>query len=270
MIDTDTYIRQLTEANPIREATLRSAIQALKLSPGSRGLDAGCGIGLPALLLADAVGPTGHVTGLDISPEFLLHAKRIVANSGMSERISFRKGSVNQLPFKADTFDWVWSTDCVGYPVGELLPVLKEMARVVKPGGTVAILAWSSQQLLPGHPMLEARLNATCSALAPYVTGVKPESNFMRAMGWFREAGFEECASQTFAGDVYAPLDNSIRVALISFFNMLWGEPQREVSSEDWAEFQRLCQPDSPDFILNLPDYYAFFTYTMFHGKVAK
>ena len=37
-----------------------------------------------------------------------------------------------------------------------------------------------------------------------------------------------------------------------------------------WAEFQRLCQPDSPDFILNLPDYYAFFTYTMFYGKVPR
>ncbi len=84
MIDTDTYIRQLTEANPLREEILHSAIRALKLPPGSRGLDAGCGIGLPALLLADAVGPTGHVTGLDISPEFLLHAKEIVANTGMS------------------------------------------------------------------------------------------------------------------------------------------------------------------------------------------
>ncbi|GAG13035.1 unnamed protein product, partial [marine sediment metagenome] len=89
MIDTDTYIRQLKESNPLREPTLREAIRALHLPPGSRGLDVGCGIGLPALLLAEAVGPAGHVTGLDISAEFLLHGKEIVNKSGLSEQISF-------------------------------------------------------------------------------------------------------------------------------------------------------------------------------------
>ncbi len=268
MTDTDTYIRQLEESNPLREPTLREAIRALHLPAGSRGLDAGCGIGLPALLLAEAVGPAGHVIGLDISAEFLLHAKEIVNKSGLSRQISFQEGDVNKLPFDDDTFDWVWSSDCVGYPTGELLPLLKELARVVKPGGSVAILAWSSQQMLPGYPLLEARLNATCSALIPYVKGKRPESNFVRALGWFRQAGFEEPKAQTFAGDVLAPLSEDIRTALITFFNMLWGEPQPEVSQEDWAEYQRLCQPESPDFILNLPDYYAFFTYSMFWGRV--
>ena len=270
MTDTDTYIRQLKESNPLREPTLREAIRALHLPPGSRGLDAGCGIGLPALLLAEAVGPAGHVTGLDISAEFLLHAKEIVNKSGLSEQISFQEGDVNKLPFNDDTFDWVWSSDCVGYPTSEEpLPLLKELARVVKPGGSVAILAWSSQQLLPGYPLLEARLNATCSALIPCVKGKKQESHFVRALGWFRQAGFEEPTARTFAGDVYAPLSEDICNALITFFNMLWGEPQPEVSQEDWAEYQRLCQPESPDFILNLPDYYAFFTYSMFWEKVA-
>ncbi len=41
------------------------------------GLDAGCGIGHHTLLLAEAVAPAGHVTGLDLSPEFLVHAREI-------------------------------------------------------------------------------------------------------------------------------------------------------------------------------------------------
>jgi ubiquinone/menaquinone biosynthesis C-methylase UbiE len=268
MIDTESYIEQLAESAPLREPVLRSAIQALKLPSGSRGLDAGCGIGHQALWLAEAVGPAGHVTGLDISREFLQHAERMVKKSSVSEQVSFKEGDVNKLPFGDDTFDWVWSSDCVGYPSGDLLPLLKELARVVKPGGIVALLAWSSQQLLPGYPLLEARLNATCSALIPCVKGKKPESNFLRALGWFRHADYERPTVQTFVGDVHAPLSDDIRTALISFFEMLWGEPQPEVSKEDRAEYQRLCQPDSPDFILNLPDYYAFFTYSMFSGKV--
>jgi demethylmenaquinone methyltransferase/2-methoxy-6-polyprenyl-1,4-benzoquinol methylase len=50
---------------------------------------------------------------------------------------------------------------------------------------------------------------------------------------------------------------------------MLWGDPQAETSAEDWAEYQRLCQPGSADFILDIPGYYAFFTYTLFRGQVS-
>ena len=67
MIDTDAYIRRLAESNPLREPTLRSVIRSLHLPSGSRVLDVGCGIGLQALLLAEAVGSAGHVTGLDLS-----------------------------------------------------------------------------------------------------------------------------------------------------------------------------------------------------------
>ncbi|MGD2294764.1 MAG: class I SAM-dependent methyltransferase [Candidatus Aminicenantes bacterium] len=268
MTDMNSYIKKLEEAHPLREDILHSAIAELKLLPGSRGLDAGCGIGQPAMLLAEAVGPDGHVTGLDISPELLAHGGKIVETAGLTERISFHKGSVNNLPFEENSFDFVWSSDCVGYPVGELLPLLKELGRVTKPAGTVAILAWSSQQLLPGFPLLEARLNAQSSSYLPYVKEAKPESNFVRALGWFRRAGFVSSTAKTFIGDVYAPLTEDIRTALVAFFEMLWGEPQPGESPEDRAEYLRLCSPDSADFILDCPDYYAFFTCSMFWGKI--
>ena len=53
--DTDAYLRDLIVANQMREPAVRSAIGALRLPSGSQGLDAGCGIGLQALLLAEAV-----------------------------------------------------------------------------------------------------------------------------------------------------------------------------------------------------------------------
>ena len=55
---------------------------------GSRGLVAGCGIGLQTVLLAEAVDPAGHITGLDLSPGFLLDAEEIVRKSGLSKQIS--------------------------------------------------------------------------------------------------------------------------------------------------------------------------------------
>jgi demethylmenaquinone methyltransferase/2-methoxy-6-polyprenyl-1,4-benzoquinol methylase len=263
-------------SNPLREPVLRSAIQALQLPSGSRGLDAGCGIGLPALLLAEAVGPAGHVTGVDLSPELLVVARDIVQKAGLSRRISFRQGDVNDLPFDDDAFDWAWSADCVGYAPIEPLPLIKELARVVRPGGSVAILAWSSEKLLPGHPLLEARLNATSAGIAPFLKGGKPESHFLRALGWFRDAGLEEPTARTFVGDAHAPLTDELRSALVALFQMRWPGVESELTAEDaddmhpLAEYQRLCLPESPDLILDHPDYYAFFTYSMFHGKVAE
>ena len=271
MTDTDAYIQRLAVSNPLVEPTVRSAIQALQLPSGSRGLDAGCGIGLQALWLAEAVGPNGHVTGLDISPEFLLHAEEIVKKSGFSEQISFQEGDVSKLPFDDDTFDWAWSSSCAGYSASlEPLPVVKELTRVVKPGGSVAIFVWSSENLLPGHPLLEARLNATSSGIAPFIKGKRSELHFLRALGWFRDAGLEETTARTFAGDAYAPLTDDLRCALIALFEMRWQGVESELTQEDWAEYQRLCLPESPEFILNHPDYYAFFTCSMFHGRVTK
>lgn len=268
MTEASLYIQKALEAEPLREPLLRWVIQSLGFPPGSRGLDAGCGIGLQALLLAEAIGIQAQVTGMDILPELLAHGQNTMRQAGYADRVAFCAGDVSRLPFADRAFDWAWSADCIGYPVGELAPLLAELRRVVRPGGSILILAWSSQQLLPGYPLLEARLNATCSAYVPYLQGANPELNFLRAGHSFQDAGLEEIQGQTFVGDVRAPLSRDQRTALISLFDMLWGQPQPGVSPEDWQAYQRLCTSGSAEFILDLPDYYAFFTYTMFRGKV--
>ncbi|KAF5417584.1 MAG: hypothetical protein C5S48_00135 [Candidatus Methanogaster sp.] len=162
----------------------------------------------------------------------------------------------------------MWSANCAGYAPREPLPLLKELARVVKPGGSVIIIAWSSQQLLPGYPVLEAHLNATSSGIAPFVEGTAPELHFPLMMGWFRRAGMEEVTVRTFVGDVCAPLYGEMRSALAALIEMRWVDVEAELSEGDWAEYQRLCLVESPDFILDLADYYAFYTYSMFRGRV--
>lgn len=266
MTDTDLYIQRLWDANPLREPLLRSIIQTLRLPLGSRGLDVGCGIGLQALLLAQAVGIDGRVTGVDINPEMLAYGEDLAAKAGYAEQITFREGDMACLPFAADTFDWVWSADCIGYPAGELAPVLAELARVVKPGGSIVLLGWSSQQVLPGYPLLEARLNATCSGYLPFLKGSKVESHFLRALAQFRKVGLQGVVAQTFVGDVQSPLSSGERTALTSLFEMLWGQPLPEVPEEDWQAYRRLCDPRSPEFILDIQDYYAFFTYSLIRG----
>ena len=268
MAATDLYIQRLLESNPLREPLLRSVIQSLQLPPGSCGLDAGCGIGLQTLLLLESIGTNGQITGLDILPELLAYGRELVKEAGLTGQITFRQGNVDCLPFADNFFDWAWSADCIGYPAGELESLLKELMRVVKPGGSIFILGWSSQQVLPGYPLLEARLNGTCSGYLPFLKDKSPAQNFMRTAGSLRTAGVEEIQARSFVGDIRAPFDPGMETALASLFEMLWGMQQPDVSPDDWQAYQRLCRPDSPDFILHLPDYYGFFTYTLFHGRV--
>ena len=145
--------------------------------------------------------------------------------------------------------------------------MIEELLRVLRPGGLLALLLFSSQQLLPGHPELEARLNATASGIAPYRRGMSPDSHWLRALGWFRKAGLVECRAETFVRTVHAPLDQTALDALSALIEMRWANAKPQVSWPDWATFERLTQPDSPHFLLARPDYIAFFTYTLFWGR---
>jgi demethylmenaquinone methyltransferase/2-methoxy-6-polyprenyl-1,4-benzoquinol methylase len=231
-------------------------------------LDAGCGIGSLVPLLHEAIGPKGHVTGVDIDPEFLGIARGRVEKAGLSPRTTFQTGDVNRLPFEDDVFDWAFSVDCVGYPAGGLSKGLRELTRVVASGGSVAILGWTQQRILPGHILLEDRLNATCSRAASYFRDRKPEEHFMRILHWFREVGLREPDVRTFLGEVRAPLSDGVCRAMISLMDMLWEDPPTGLTQEEMDEYRRLRRVDSDDFILDCPDYYAFFTYTMFYGIV--
>ena len=268
MTDIALYAQRLRESEPLREPTLRATIQALALPVGSHGLDVGCGIGSVSLLLAEAVGQSGQVIGLDTCPEFLVLARETAAQAGLSDRVTFREGSMHRLPFEEDSLDWVWSADCVGYPARDPVPLMQELARVVKPGGLVSFLIWSYQQLLPGYPLLEARLNATSVGVAPFASDMRPDLHSLRALGWLREAGLAEPSAQAFAGSAHAPLSNELHRALASLIKMRWPKVESELSDGDRREFERLCRPESPDFILNLRDYYGFFVYTLFSARV--
>ena len=264
------YAQRLLVTYPLREPVLRSAIASLGFPPASRGLDVGCGIGLQSMLLAETVGPGGHVSGVDVLPEFAGYARRIAACSGLCDRTSFQAADMNLLPFEDGTFDWAWSVDCVGYHPSDPLTPLREMQRVVKPGGIVAVLGWSHQMLLPGCPQLEARLNASSSGYAPFGDAMKPERHFLRALNWFHALGFGIPRAETFVGTAHAPLSAELRAALLAMLDMRWDNDSGEILPADWDEFLTLRHPTSPRFVLDLPDYYAYFTYSAFFGRVSE
>jgi demethylmenaquinone methyltransferase/2-methoxy-6-polyprenyl-1,4-benzoquinol methylase len=266
--ETSRYMHKLNITNPLFEPLYRRVIRDIRLPKGSRGLDVGCGIGLQAILLADEIGSEGEVIGLDISSEFLARAEKNIEEAGLCGRVSFKAGDMHKLPFADKIFDWLWSASCVGYNAPEPVPLLKETARVIKPGGKIALLIYSSQILLPGYPLLEAKLNATSAGIAPFTVDRRPGSHHMCILGWFRELGFVKPEARTYVHDIQAPLIDDIRDAVAALIDMRWGEENPELSPEDRDSFRKLTSLESPDCIMNRPDYYAFFTFSLFQAKI--
>jgi len=251
-----------------RLPVFEKAVSLLNLPPGSFGLEVGCGIGSVTLLLARTVGPRGRVIGLDRDGDLLDLARERAEEAGLGGRASFEQGDMTALAWSEDAFDWLISVDCAGYaPSAEPRTLVKELARVLKPGGLMALMAWSSQMLLPGHPALEARLNATPAGMAPFSAGRPPEDHFSRALGWLEGAGLRNCRAATLAGQIQAPLDPGEKAALAALLAMRWPGAEKELESSEADLFRKLTDPTSPECLLHQPDYLAFFTYTLFQGR---
>jgi len=117
-----------------REAT-QALAEFMQLRPGTHLLDVGCGIGGPARFFASR---GCQVTGIDLTDEFLRVAGSLTRRVKLDDKIKFRQGSALKLPFDAHTFDGAYTIH-VCMNVADKGGVIREVARVLKPGGRFTI-----------------------------------------------------------------------------------------------------------------------------------
>lgn len=114
----------------------RAALDLLKPEPGTQVLDAGCGLGGPARLLATRYQCT--VTGIDATPEYVTTAQELATRMGLSDKCRFTTGNVTRLPYGKGIFDTA-ITFHVGMNVADRDGFYAEIARVLKPGGRFCV-----------------------------------------------------------------------------------------------------------------------------------
>src|SRR5512142_2106055 len=112
-------------------------ITLAELQPGQTVLDLGSGGGLDCFLAARKVGETGHVIGVDMTPEMIEKA-RAAARRLNIQNVEFRRGYLEELPVESNTVD-VAISNCVINLAPDKGKVLSEVFRVLKPGAKMAV-----------------------------------------------------------------------------------------------------------------------------------
>jgi arsenite methyltransferase len=151
------------------------------LHEGETVLDLGSGGGIDVLLSARRVGPTGKAYGLDMTDEMLDLAHRNQVEAGV-ENVEFVKGTIEEIPLPDDSIDVIIS-NCVINLSGDKPRVFREAARVLRPGGRLAVTD------VVADPDMDAATRADMQQWTGCIAGALTEADFSRELA---AAGFED------------------------------------------------------------------------------
>ena len=171
-------------------------LDAAAVGIGHTVLDVACGTGVVAAAAAERVGPSGAVTGVDINPGMIAVAAR-------TQGVRWARADVARLPFPDGGFDRVLCQAGLQF-VPDRLGALREMGRVLRPGGRVALLVWRALHHSPGFAALADALQAVVGPeaaavmRAPFVFGDDPRP----LVTLLDSAGFGDVDVQARAGTV--------------------------------------------------------------------
>lgn len=136
-------------ANTFWDRFGQRTVELLDLRAGARVLDVCCGSGASAIPAAQAVGPTGHVLGVDLA-ENLLELARAKARQQDVTNVEFRVGDMLDLDLPDGGFDAVICVFGVFF-VPDMAAVLRELWRMVAPGGSLAVTTWGPRLFDPAN-----------------------------------------------------------------------------------------------------------------------
>lgn len=148
-----------------------------KLKSGETVVDLGCGGGLDVFLAAKKVGPTGKAIGIDMTPEMLELARRNAAKgtgNGPVENVEFHQAMIDDLPLADGSVDCMIS-NCVINLAPDKPAVFREIARVLKPGGRLAVSDIALKKSLPAELASDLAAYAACIAGAILIDEYRQE-----------------------------------------------------------------------------------------------
>ncbi|GLX22878.1 methyltransferase domain-containing protein [Streptomyces lavendulae] len=198
-----------------RTAANSAAYLIGELRPGMSVLDVGCGPGTITADLAELVSPGGRVTAVDAAADVLEQAAAYAAERGLSGAVDFATADVHALRFPDDSFDVVHAHQVLQH-VGDPVQALREMRRVCRPGGIVAVrdADYAAMTWYPETPGLEEW--QSLYRRVARANGGEPDAG-RRLLSWARAAGFTDVAASATSWCYATPEE-------VSWWSSLWAD----------------------------------------------
>lgn len=220
----------------------RQMIRDLQLKQGSFVVDAGCGPGLWTPLLAQAIGPTGYILGVDISPEALITAQRRSARRPYRRQVQYKRADLEQLPLEQGTADTIFSANVSQY-LSDPVTTFAAMGRYLAHNGRLVIkdIDFGTMRFYNVDPALQARVFQAREQWEKI--RVTQEYAFedswvgSKLAGYLRAAGYEDVQERTYRIVRRFPLPPDFRHYLQGIVEWFICEDAPLLSSEDVAQW---------------------------------
>ena len=262
------YSRKLSLFNSFAEPELRAVIAGAGLGPGMRILDAGCGSGEALPWLLDEVKPSGSVVGIDLAAAHV-DAARLHA----SANIEVFQGDLLTARLQPASVDFIWCVNTINHFRDPVQGVIK-LSTFLRPRGRIAL---GQTSLLPDmYFAWDSRLeHVTNEAVRQYYRdryslNERDLTSVRAIVGVLRTANLRNVAARTVLIERVSPVDAATeRYLLDAIFRDTWGEHLRPyLSDDDYAELERVCDPQHPQFALRRPDFHFLQSFTLVTGEI--
>jgi SAM-dependent methyltransferase len=220
---------------PVTQALIEDGL----IRSGHAVLDIATGPGEPALTIAGLVGPEGKVFGIDPAPEMIEAARREQDRLGL-RNAKFDVASADRLPFPADTLDAVVSRFGVMF-FPSPVDAVREMLRVLKPGGKLALAVWNSAERNPFFYSLQQVIERFADSPPPAPDALEPYRFAVpgKLRDVLAEAGTVAPSERMLRFDIQAPISVEDFWALRSEMSEKLRETLVALSGEQRTEVKR-------------------------------
>lgn len=237
------------------EPELEAAIRRYELGPAAHVLDCPCGDGFYSKLFANHM-RGGALVAADLLPAYLDRAKETVGAPRAELAVQFVTADAYKLPFDDGAFDLVWCAQSM-ISLDDPPAAIHEMARVLKPGGRLAVLETDAYHhvLLPWPVGIELALQNAIRAACErrYGSGSK-FAQVRKLRGHFLDAGLRPTVKRTVVADRGAPFGSAEREFLQRHFKHLRKLVKVELQPSELKEFDRFTDAADSESFLNAPD----------------